>query len=90
MIQLRPRLAYSVPAAEADAQRIIDAYRAAGRYAAAVSPVIIRQPENRVDLVYEISEGRRTVGAADQLHRQPGLLRPPAAAGDRDQPDRTG
>jgi outer membrane protein insertion porin family len=59
-IQLRPRLAYSVAAAEADAQRIIEAYRAAGRYAAAVNPVIIRQPENRVDLVFEISEGRPT------------------------------
>ena len=60
VIQLRPRLAYSVPAAEADAQRIIDAYRRPGRYAASVSPVIIRQPENRVDLVFEIDEGRKT------------------------------
>ena len=60
MIQLRPRLAYSVPAAEADAQRIIEAYRAAGRYAAEVNPVIIRQSENRVDLVFEITEGRKT------------------------------
>jgi outer membrane protein insertion porin family len=59
-IQLRPRLAYSVAAAEADAQRIIEAYRAAGRYAASVNPVIIRQPENRVDLVFEIQEGRPT------------------------------
>ena len=54
VVQLRPRLAYSVPAAEADAQRIIAAYQAAGRYAASVTPVIIRLPENRVDLVYEI------------------------------------
>ncbi len=60
VIQLRPRLAYSVPAAEADAQRIIDAYQQAGRYAASVRPVIIRQSENRVDLVFEIDEGRRT------------------------------
>ena len=60
VVQLRPRLAYSVAAAEQDAQRIIDAYRAAGRYAAEVNPVIIRQSENRVDLVFEISEGRRT------------------------------
>ncbi len=59
VIQLRPRLAYSVAAAEADAQRIIEAYRAAGRYAASVNPVIIREPENRVDLVFEISEGRK-------------------------------
>ena len=60
VVQLRPRLAYSVPAAEADAQRIIAAYQAAGRYAASVTPVIIRLPENRVDLVYEIQEGRVT------------------------------
>ena len=31
--------------------------------------------------------GPQDRGAADQLQRQPGLLRPPAAAGDRDQPD---
>ena len=60
VIQLRPRLAYSVPAAEADAQRIMDAYRASGRYAATVNPVIIRQSDNRVDLVFEVSEGRKT------------------------------
>jgi outer membrane protein insertion porin family len=59
VIQLRPRLAYSVAAAEADAQRIIEAYRAQGRYAASVEPVIIRLPENRVDLVFQVSEGRR-------------------------------
>lgn len=60
VVQLRPRLAYSVAAAEADAQRIIDAYRTAGRYAAEVNPVIIRQSENRVDLVFEVTEGRKT------------------------------
>jgi outer membrane protein insertion porin family len=60
VVQLRPRLAYSVPAAEADAQRIIQAYQAAGRYAASVTPVIIRLPENRVNLVFEIDEGRVT------------------------------
>jgi outer membrane protein insertion porin family len=60
LIELRPRLAYTVAAAEADAQRIIDAYRQTGRFTAAVTPVIIRQPENRVDLVFEIREGRRT------------------------------
>lgn len=60
VVQLRPRLAYSVAAAEQDAQRIIDAYRTAGRYAAEVDPVIIRRSENRVDLVFEITEGRKT------------------------------
>ena len=60
VVQLRPRLAYSVAAAEQDGQRIIDAYRTSGRYAASVKPVIIRRSENRVDLVFEITEGRKT------------------------------
>jgi len=59
-IELRSRLAFSVAAAEADAQRIIDAYRASGRFGAEVTPVIIRLPENRVDLVFEVVEGRPT------------------------------
>ncbi len=59
-VELRPRLAYSVAAAEADAQRIIDVYREAGRFAAEVTPKIIRQSDNRVDLVYEVFEGRVT------------------------------
>ena len=90
VIQLRPRLAYSVAAAEADAQRIIEAYRAAGRYAASVNPVIIRAAgEPRRSRLRDL-RGAQGRGAADQLPRQPGLLRPPAAAGDPDQPDPTG
>jgi outer membrane protein insertion porin family len=60
VIELRSRRAFSVAAAEADAQRIIDAYRAAGRFGAEVTPVIIRLPENRVDLVFQVVEGRPT------------------------------
>ncbi|MFO1105506.1 MAG: outer membrane protein assembly factor BamA [Amaricoccus sp.] len=60
VIQLKPRYAYSVAAAEQDSQAIIAAYQKAGRYAASVNPVIIRQPDNRVDLVFEIFEGRVT------------------------------
>lgn len=60
VVELRPRLAYSVASAEADAERIVEAYRQAGRYSAQVQPVIIRRPDNRVDLVFEVFEGRRT------------------------------
>jgi outer membrane protein insertion porin family len=60
VIELRPRLAYSAATAEADAQRIAEAYRQSGRYAAEVNPVIIRRPGNTVDLVFEVFEGRRT------------------------------
>ena len=51
LIDLRPRRAYNRAAAEADALRIVEAYRANGRYSAEVRPVIIEREDNRVDLV---------------------------------------
>lgn len=60
IVELQPRRAFSVAAAEADALRIVDAYRAQGRYSAEVKPVIIERDDNRVDLVFEIVEGRVT------------------------------
>ena len=38
-------------------QRILALYRASGRYAAVVEPKIIYREQNRVDIVFEISEG---------------------------------
>ena len=60
IIALRPRLPFTVSAAEADAQAIIDVYRRTGRYGAEVKPVIIERSDNRVDLVFEIDEGDLT------------------------------
>lgn len=60
LINLRPRLPFTVSAAEADAQAIIEIYRRTGRYGAEVEPVIIERSENRVDLVFEINEGELT------------------------------
>jgi outer membrane protein insertion porin family len=57
IVQLRPRLPFTRSAAESDAQAIIEVYRRTGRYGAQVEPVIIERDENRVDLVFEISEG---------------------------------
>jgi outer membrane protein insertion porin family len=66
IIRLRPRLPFTPSGAEADAQAIIDVYRRTGRYGAEVEPVIIERPENRVDLVFEITEGKVTkVNAID-------------------------
>ncbi|MCG8440531.1 MAG: outer membrane protein assembly factor BamA, partial [Caulobacterales bacterium] len=42
---------------QADVQRIIQLYRQSGRFAAQVTPKVVEQPQNRVDLVFEISEG---------------------------------
>ncbi|TAG20089.1 MAG: outer membrane protein assembly factor BamA, partial [Rhodobacterales bacterium] len=41
-----------------DAAAIAEVYRVQGRIAATVTPKIIRRSENRVDLVFEITEGR--------------------------------
>lgn len=53
----RARLVYSPAQAELDATAIAEAYRVKGRINAAVTPRIIRLTDNRVDLVFEITEG---------------------------------
>ncbi len=58
VLQSQPRRVFSAAVAEVDAQTIIEAYSAAGRLAATVEPRIIRRSSNRVDLVFEITEGR--------------------------------
>lgn len=54
----QPRRVYSPSVAEADAAEIVEAYQLQGRLAATVTPVIIRRSDNRVDLVFEVTEGR--------------------------------
>ena len=58
VVQSESRRIYSPAQAEADAAAIAEAYTVAGRISATVTPKIIRQSENRVDLVFEITEGR--------------------------------
>jgi len=53
-----PRRVYSPAQAEADAATLTEAYRQNGRLAATVDPKIIRRSDNRVDLVFEVTEGR--------------------------------
>ncbi|HTW28326.1 MAG TPA: outer membrane protein assembly factor BamA [Acetobacteraceae bacterium] len=60
-IQLRSRAVFTPEAAEADRQRLLDLYAKRGRYAATVTPQIIRLPQNRVDVVFEIHEGSATL-----------------------------
>ncbi len=59
-IQLRPRVVYTRSRVQNAVGRILELYRRNGRYAATVQPKIIRLPENRVDLVFEINEGPLT------------------------------
>lgn len=59
-IESTPRRVFNPATAERDAGTIAQAYSQQGRISAAVSPRIIRRDENRVDLVFEISEGTTT------------------------------
>jgi outer membrane protein insertion porin family len=59
-IQSKARGTLSRPMVQSDAQRIAEIYRHTGRYDVHVTPQIIEQPNNRVDLVFEIVEGTKT------------------------------
>ncbi|WP_244425134.1 outer membrane protein assembly factor BamA [Bradyrhizobium sp. STM 3843] len=59
-VQSKPRGTFSRPMVQSDAQRISEIYRHSGRYDVRVTPEIIEQPNNRVDLVFTIEEGGKT------------------------------
>src|SRR3977135_2358196 len=59
-IQSKPRGTFSRPMVQSDAQRIAEIYRHSGRYDVHVTPEIIEQPNNRVDLVFTVTEGSKT------------------------------
>src|SRR5471032_2646163 len=59
-VQSKPRGTLSRPTVQADVQRIIEIYHRNGRFDVRVEPKIIELPNNRVDLVFEISEGAKT------------------------------
>lgn len=59
-IQSKPRGTLSRPQVQADAQRIAEIYRRSGRYDINVTPEIIEQPNNRVDLIFTVTEGGKT------------------------------
>ncbi len=59
-VQSKPRGTLSRPVVQSDTQRITEIYRRSGRFDVTVTPKIIDQPNNRVDLVFEINEGAKT------------------------------
>lgn len=60
LIESSPRRVFNPTVAERDAAALAEAYGAQGRLASTVTPRIIRRSDNRVDLVFEISEGDTT------------------------------
>ena len=56
-IEAEPRAIFTRSNIQEDVQRIIELYRQSGRFGATISPKVVQQPQNRVDLIFEISEG---------------------------------
>jgi outer membrane protein insertion porin family len=59
-VQLKPRTVYTRAKVQGDVQRVLDIYRRQGRFSANVEPKIIELDQNRVNVVFEISEGGST------------------------------
>ncbi|RYE01512.1 MAG: outer membrane protein assembly factor BamA [Sphingomonadales bacterium] len=59
-VKLRPRQIFTRTAVRADVARIIELYRRQGRFAANVEPKMVSLDQNRVDVVFEISEGPKS------------------------------
>ena len=56
-LEAAPRSIFTRSRVQADVQRIIDLYSQSGRFAAQVVPKVVQQDQNRVDLIFEITEG---------------------------------
>ncbi len=59
-IKLAPRQIFTKSKARADVGRIIELYRRQGRFAATVEPKLVNLDQNRVDVVFEITEGAKS------------------------------
>ncbi|MCP3736519.1 outer membrane protein assembly factor BamA [Sphingomonas sp. RP10(2022)] len=59
-IKLAPRQIFTRTAVRQDVSRIIELYRRQGRFAAVISPKMVSLDQNRVDVVFEITEGPKS------------------------------
>ena len=57
---LRPRVIFTRTKVQNDVKRLLAVYRSNGRFAAVIEPKVIQLPQNRIDLVFEINEGKAT------------------------------
>ncbi|GAA0281320.1 outer membrane protein assembly factor BamA [Alteraurantiacibacter aestuarii] len=59
-INLSPRQIFTRSKVRADVARIIELYKRQGRFAASVEPQMVMLDQNRVDVIFEISEGPKS------------------------------
>ncbi|MEZ0259991.1 MAG: outer membrane protein assembly factor BamA [Alphaproteobacteria bacterium] len=60
-VQLRPRNVLTRNKVQTDVERLQEIYRIGGRFSAQIEPKIIKLDQNRVNLVFEITEGPQTL-----------------------------
>jgi outer membrane protein insertion porin family len=60
-LTMKPRAVFSARQAQADRQRMLNVYAGKGRFAATVEPEIVRLPQNRVNVVFKVVEGPKTL-----------------------------
>jgi len=60
IVNLAPRAIYTPAKVQRDVQDLLTAYRARGRFLTEVRPQVIKRDQNRVDVVYVITEGEKT------------------------------
>jgi len=58
-IESKARGTFSRATVQSDTQRLYDVYRRTGRYEVEITPKTIEQPNGRIDLVFEINEGKK-------------------------------
>lgn len=56
-LDIQPRRVFTRKVAVDATQKLLDIYRLSGRYAAEITPQVIRLDNNRVDLIFEVDEG---------------------------------
>ncbi len=59
-VEVKERMIYTKARAQSDTRRVLALYQAKGFYNVRVAPKLIRLPENRVNLVFEVSENGKT------------------------------
>ena len=59
-VKLAPRQIFTRTAVRQDVARIIELYRRQGRFAAVVEPKMVNLDQNRVDVVFEVTEGPKS------------------------------
>jgi len=60
VVQSKPRGVFTRAKVQNDVARILEVYRRSGRFQASVTPQTIQLPNNRVNLVFVVSEGPKT------------------------------